>query len=53
MYSNPPKYGAAIAKTVLKDEKLYNLWLEDIKTMADRIAFMRTSLKEEILKAGS
>lgn len=50
MYSNPPVYGARIVKTVLTNPELYNLWLEDIRTMSNRISKMRQELKENIVK---
>ncbi|OQV08492.1 hypothetical protein CLAIMM_12755 [Cladophialophora immunda] len=42
--SNPPAHGAKIAAEILGDSLLRNMWFEDLKTMSDRIAAMRTSL---------
>jgi len=40
-YSNPPLHGARIVSTVLNNPELYNIWLEDIRVMANRIIDMR------------
>jgi aspartate aminotransferase, mitochondrial len=53
MYSNPPIYGARIVNTILSDKKLYAQWEVDCKTMADRIADMRTLLKNTLVSHGS
>lgn len=53
MYSNPPVHGARIVSIVLKDEELKQLWLKEVKLMADRIISMRTSLRKEIEALGS
>lgn len=46
MYSNPPLHGARIASTILEDPKLYQQWLGEVKSMADRINSMRATLKD-------
>ena len=53
MYSNPPINGARIVATVLGDPELSAEWCKECKTMADRIIEMRSSLKAEVLAAGS
>jgi aspartate aminotransferase len=53
MYSNPPVHGARIASKILSDKALYQQWLKDVKTMADRIIGMRTQLKDLLTKEGS
>jgi aspartate aminotransferase len=53
MYSNPPVHGARIASKILSDKGLYQQWLKDVKTMADRIIGMRTQLKDLLAKEGS
>jgi aspartate aminotransferase len=53
MYSNPPIHGARIATEILKDPKLYEQWLVELKGMADRIITMRALLKENLEKLGS
>lgn len=52
-YSNPPLHGARIVDIVLKDPALYNLWLEEIQVMANRIKDMRWALRENLEKLGS
>ncbi|GAB4859645.1 L-asparaginase 1 [Ancistrocladus abbreviatus] len=53
MYSNPPVHGALIVSTVLSDPNLKNLWLKEVKVMADRIIGMRTALRENLEELGS
>jgi len=53
MISNPPIYGARIAAKILADPKLYQKWLVDVKSMADRIITMRKQLRELLVKEGS
>lgn len=53
LYSNPPITGARIAEKVLNTPEIYKVWLEDIKTMANRVISMRTQLKENLKKEGS
>ncbi|ESO10123.1 hypothetical protein HELRODRAFT_156393 [Helobdella robusta] len=53
MYSNPPLHGARIATTILSDHKLRDIWLSDVKLMADRIISMRTILEANLKKEGS
>jgi aspartate aminotransferase len=51
MYSNPPRYGAQIVKTILSDEQLTNDFIDQCKDMADRINTMRVSLRS-VLEEG-
>ena len=44
MYSNPPLHGARIVATIFGDKELYDQWLKDVKTMADRIIGARKVL---------
>jgi len=53
MYSNPPRHGAQIAARVLNTPELRTLWLEEVKTMADRIITMRSDLVNNLKKEGS
>lgn len=53
MYSNPPLYGARIVAEILGDEKLKQMWLCDVKLMADRIISVRKQLKDNLVKKGS
>lgn len=53
MYSNPPRYGAHVAAKVLTQPDLRDLWLTEVKTMADRIITMRSDLVENLKKEGS
>merc|ERR1712012_399353 len=45
MYSNPPVHGARLAATIMNDPALNQMWLGDVKGMADRIIGMREALK--------
>ncbi|CAD6999280.1 unnamed protein product [Ceratitis capitata] len=53
MYSNPPVHGARIALEIFKDDKLFCLWLEDLKVMANRTIAMRKQLTEKLISLGS
>lgn len=53
MYSNPPRHGAQIASRILNTPELNNLWLSEVKGMADRIISMRKQLVENLKKEGS
>ncbi|KAI9298276.1 putative aspartate aminotransferase [Neoconidiobolus thromboides FSU 785] len=53
LYSNPPIHGARIVSTVLNDQALYQQWLGEVKSMADRIISMRTQLKGHLEQLGS
>lgn len=55
--SNPPSYGARLVSLILNDSALFADWNRDIKTMAERIIFMRNELyrllTEELKTPGS
>lgn len=51
-FSNPPRFGSDIAKTIFKDPKIYAQWRTDIKTMADNINLRRTMFLDGIKKNG-
>ena len=53
MYSNPPTHGARVISTVLADPALRQLWLSEVKLMADRIISMRHKLVKGLKDAGS
>lgn len=51
VYSNNPRYGSDLIKTILKSKSLQSQWLADVKTMADRIAQMRQLLLKNLQEA--
>ncbi|XP_022344823.2 aspartate aminotransferase, mitochondrial-like [Crassostrea virginica] len=53
MYSSPPIHGARIVTKVLTTPELKNLWLGEVKGMADRIITMREKLVAGLAKEGS
>ncbi|XP_063045510.1 aspartate aminotransferase, mitochondrial-like [Engraulis encrasicolus] len=53
IYSNPPMNGARIASTILNTPELRKLWLDEVKSMADRIISMRALLAANLRKEGS
>jgi aspartate aminotransferase, mitochondrial len=53
MCSNPPIHGARIVASVLGDPELHQLWLREVKMMADRIIGMRKKLRDELIARGS
>ncbi|MDZ4199858.1 MAG: amino acid aminotransferase [Kiritimatiellia bacterium] len=46
LYSNPPSHGGEVARRVLSDAILRDLWLRELTTMRERIQAMRTALVE-------
>lgn len=50
MWSNPPKHGCYIAKTILSDPILYEQWKVQLKGMVDRILLMRSSIRSLLEK---
>lgn len=48
MYSSPPIHGALIAKRVLEDPALCNMWQEEMEEMSQRLSHMRRALYEEL-----
>lgn len=53
LYSNPPVHGARIVTEILSNPELKQIWLGDVKLMADRIILMRKKLQEGLAKEGS
>lgn len=53
MYSNPPLHGSRIVTTILSNPELKQMWLADVKLMADRIISMRTKLEDNLKQEGS
>lgn len=49
-YSNPPRHGAALIKTILQDQKLRFLWENELNGMRERIISMRVLLKDALAK---
>jgi aspartate/tyrosine/aromatic aminotransferase len=50
LYSNPPKHGANIVKTVLSDPALYAEWKKELYDMSKRIQDMRKMLHDELTR---
>ena len=48
IYSSPPTTGAVLVDTVLRDDALRLDWQEELQEMCDRIAKMRTILRDEL-----
>jgi aspartate/tyrosine/aromatic aminotransferase len=53
LYSNPPKHGANIVKTVLSDPALTQEWRDELLSMSVRISDMRTALRGAIEQLGT
>merc|ERR1719291_803618 len=53
LYSNPPKHGANIVKTVLSDPALYKEWCDELMAMSKRIQDMRSMLYDELTRLGT
>lgn len=53
MLSNPPMSGARIVNEILSDAQLKQEWLDDVKSMADRIIGVRAKLRDNLKKNGS
>jgi aromatic-amino-acid transaminase len=51
-YSNPPTHGAKVVATVLGDDALRSQWEQELAGMRDRIAQMRTGLRQALEAAG-
>jgi len=49
-FSNPPIFGARLVSTIFNDEVLKTQWEHEVKSMADRIKGMRSTLVEELKK---
>ncbi|KAJ3026708.1 UNVERIFIED_CONTAM: Aspartate aminotransferase, cytoplasmic [Siphonaria sp. JEL0065] len=48
--SNAPGFGAKVVDIVLKDEALRNEWKDNLRTMADRITSMRSTLFNHLVE---
>lgn len=53
IYSNPPFGGARLVTTIMNDPALHEMWLGDVKGMADRIIDMRAKLTDGLVSRGS
>jgi aspartate aminotransferase len=53
MYSNPPKHGSSIVRTVLSNADLTKQYYQECRSMADRIHSMRSRLVQALKSAGS
>jgi aspartate/tyrosine/aromatic aminotransferase len=53
LYSNPPKHGAAIVRTILSDKALTQEWHSELFAMSKRIQDMRTALYNELKRLGT
>jgi aspartate/tyrosine/aromatic aminotransferase len=53
LYSNPPKHGANIVKTVLSNPALYQQWRDELLAMSMRIQDMRAMLFKELTELGT
>lgn len=53
LYSNPPVHGSRIVTEILSNPELKQIWLADVKLMADRIILMRKKLQEGLAREGS
>lgn len=49
MYSNPPLHGARIATLILQSTELRKEWSDELKSMRERIAEMRTAFVDTLL----
>ena len=50
IYSNPPKHGAALARAVLENAELRDLWVQELDAMRERIAGNRHLLVQGLAK---
>lgn len=46
--SNPPAYGAKIASLILNDDRLFQEWESNLRTMSGRIKDMRQALRDQL-----
>ena len=52
MYSNPPRHGAQLVKTILEDDRLTTDFIDQCSDMADRINAMRVKLRLTLEEGG-
>merc|ERR1719276_161629 len=48
LYSNPPKHGPNIVRTVLSNEALHQEWKDELLAMSSRIQNMRKALFDKL-----
>ncbi len=51
-YSNPPAHGGLTTATILSNDELYKLWLQELNGMRERIVAMRKALVEGLSSRG-
>ncbi|MBP6020903.1 MAG: aspartate/tyrosine/aromatic aminotransferase [Burkholderiaceae bacterium] len=51
-YSNPPTHGGTIVSTILNTPELYQLWVDELGEMRDRIRQMRVQLVAKLKEHG-
>ncbi len=51
MYSMPPDHGAAIVQEILTNDTLRGLWVDEVGTMRNRIAGLRTEAVAQLARA--
>ncbi|QIM49482.1 aspartate/tyrosine/aromatic aminotransferase [Pusillimonas sp. DMV24BSW_D] len=51
-YSNPPTHGGTVVSTVLNTPELYQLWVEELSGMRNRIRDMRAQLVQKLKDHG-
>ncbi|CAG8018591.1 unnamed protein product [Penicillium nalgiovense] len=51
--SNPPAYGAKVARTILADATLREAWQDDLVTMSSRVRSMRSELYESLISSAA
>ncbi|MCM2130596.1 aromatic amino acid transaminase [Larsenimonas rhizosphaerae] len=51
-YSNPPSHGAAVVSTILGDEALRGMWLEEVDDMRGRINQLRSGFVDAMAPHG-
>ncbi|MCL2782725.1 MAG: aspartate/tyrosine/aromatic aminotransferase, partial [Propionibacteriaceae bacterium] len=51
-YSNPPTHGEAIVNTILADDELRAIWVDEVAGMRDRIKAMRAALVDGLKAQG-
>ena len=52
-YSNPPTHGGTVVSMVLNSPELYQLWVDELATMRNRIRDMRKQLVEKLKANGA
>lgn len=52
-WSSASRFGSDVAKLVMSDPQLYQMWLQDMKTMSSRIRQMRHALVQQLVDQGS